>query len=962
MVDCLQNDSIPAGVVFNEDGTVKLGYGCLSAAIQRCMLSDHVEYDIQLKHPKGYTWCVTRRYREFRVLQKVLQSKYDLAQDQVATLPGKKFFNNLSPAFVQQRSLELEEYLNRLLSYYTLPPPPLASFIDWERYDVHGITNSLARQLSKDGEKILSSGEVFVMNVYQVSAINQRMKSPVSENLFNRADEDFGCVVKFIAQIKRLKLNNVDLASMRGFEHIKATVIQLVVHHSLKNLKNLMLGDLFAAGGGNWVYGENPVPTLPWDQIKIADFSNNFLHIIDQTIALLPNVEILNLSNNLLTELAPLSSLSRLRVLYLSDNQLYIGEETNPCSVEVCEDEADVLEGLVLASSAGTIDSATEQPRSRQTPLKSLRERLGEVQVLVLAKNGLRSANLVEGLFSLQHLDLSDNKIDSFEELVCLGELPHLNSLELTGNPICDHAYYRRNALNVLGPRFPLIVLDGKRVTAKECENVRLYQALMKGGVVSQPAALDNLKSAAPPVLSTSSSNLILNQQNCVNIPIQASDTTEPNHTPVHENKIELPSEGTMDFVSSKDFKSSSPRVNVPVDGIDYFRNVSDEAVTDSLSKPSEIGLNSQRTDISHHNTQASESLHSESFQKTDISAAENFHVHHERNPSSVSVEEHTEACESQSATHQDYSSTKQPCMEQIEECTQITKEINRNLDGEELDPSGIHQMSSDVMFESLQSKAVDISDNTYEEDPSLLYQSTLAESKDITGDLTNVIGSHHDTQVDFPTEQFNDNKSLSQSGSAIYAEKCARSVSNLDSTLSSSTHETELKMSPNEPQVSVIENQQLDSSTGKSSKEPNIELPPSLAKQSEPDNVMEDASDPDLVNSNSVCYNILDPKNEHSSVEKQEEKESEVLQSIERSSVDARDQTADISNGDPESAPSSLHRSPPPGRLVSVTEFTVSDDPSMSFPDSRKSSGEKLDSNLDSFQKPEGDTSSSSQ
>lgn len=33
------------------------------------------------------------------------------------------------------------------------------------------------------------------------------------------------------------QLNNVDLASMRGFEHIKATVIQLVVHHSLKNLK-----------------------------------------------------------------------------------------------------------------------------------------------------------------------------------------------------------------------------------------------------------------------------------------------------------------------------------------------------------------------------------------------------------------------------------------------------------------------------------------------------------------------------------------------------------------------------------------------------------------------------------------------------------------------------------------------------------------------------------------------------
>lgn len=52
-----------------------------------------------------------------------------------------------------------------------------------------------------------------------------------------------------------------------------------------------------------------------------------------------------------------------------------------------------------------------------------------------------------------------------FEELVCLGELPHLNSLELTGNPICDNAYYRRNVLNVLGPRFPLVgVFSAKKL------------------------------------------------------------------------------------------------------------------------------------------------------------------------------------------------------------------------------------------------------------------------------------------------------------------------------------------------------------------------------------------------------------------------------------------------------------------------------------------------------------------
>lgn len=38
-------------------------------------------------------------------------------------------------------------------------------------------------------------------------------------------------------------------------------------------------------------------------------------------------IEILNLSNNLLTEISDFTALPRLRVLYLADNQLYLGEE-----------------------------------------------------------------------------------------------------------------------------------------------------------------------------------------------------------------------------------------------------------------------------------------------------------------------------------------------------------------------------------------------------------------------------------------------------------------------------------------------------------------------------------------------------------------------------------------------------------------------------------------------------------
>lgn len=42
MVDCLQSDSLPVDSIIAQDGTVKTGFGCLTATIQRCMLSDHV--------------------------------------------------------------------------------------------------------------------------------------------------------------------------------------------------------------------------------------------------------------------------------------------------------------------------------------------------------------------------------------------------------------------------------------------------------------------------------------------------------------------------------------------------------------------------------------------------------------------------------------------------------------------------------------------------------------------------------------------------------------------------------------------------------------------------------------------------------------------------------------------------------------------------------------------------------
>lgn len=124
----------------------------------------------------------------------------------------------------------------------------------------------------------------------------------------------------------------------------------------------------------------------------------------------------------MLTEVPMLTSLVHLRVVYFSRNQLYLGEEEqSSASLPSGQTDIDGLpeEGLAVggsaAVSAGTSSEGgggiSEQRHKTSPP--PLRDRLGDVQVLSLANNGLRSAAIVANISSLQHLDLSGNKIES---------------------------------------------------------------------------------------------------------------------------------------------------------------------------------------------------------------------------------------------------------------------------------------------------------------------------------------------------------------------------------------------------------------------------------------------------------------------------------------------------------------------------------------------------------------------
>ena len=70
---------------------------------------------------------------------------------QQISFPSKKVFGNQNVAFVQRRQAELENYMQRLLSFYPRPPPVLARFVHWDKHEVHGITASLSAYLFQVG-------------------------------------------------------------------------------------------------------------------------------------------------------------------------------------------------------------------------------------------------------------------------------------------------------------------------------------------------------------------------------------------------------------------------------------------------------------------------------------------------------------------------------------------------------------------------------------------------------------------------------------------------------------------------------------------------------------------------------------------------------------------------------------------------------------------------------------------
>lgn len=151
------------------------------------------------------------------------------------------------------------------------------------------------------------------------------------------------------------------------------------------------------------------IRTDAWNELTELDLTGNLLTQIDGSVRTAPKLRILVLDQNGIKHVQHLTELPHLRLLSLSANK-----------ISECVDWHLIM---------------------------------GNLETLQLSQNQIKSLSGLSKLVSLVNLDLSCNQIDDLNEVHYLANLPVLETLRLTGNPLAGSVgkfYNRLNRMKII--------------------------------------------------------------------------------------------------------------------------------------------------------------------------------------------------------------------------------------------------------------------------------------------------------------------------------------------------------------------------------------------------------------------------------------------------------------------------------------------------------------------------------
>ncbi|XP_060080587.1 nischarin-like [Ylistrum balloti] len=423
-------------------------------------VENHTVYTVEVS-VGSYTWTVKHRYNDFLLLHEKLVSVCKIDK---TLLPPKKIFGNQSEGFIKKRQAELEAYLQTVLYYVAHKVPPvLATFLEFNRYEIHGITQGMAEDLYNRGDVLLQSREMYEVTPLQLFSLTERLKLPEPTCDSGDVKKDIGHILDFITRVKYLKVvgntdpvgsSNIDMSQLKfdlslfkslqclevsfsialqisGIDTIKQTMDRITLHYCVSKIRDILLQDL-----PQWKADDGTLLVSYWDKLTEADFSHNTITDIDDSVQLMPRVEVLNLAHNHIKSIQHLNWLSRLTYLDLSYNTF----------------------------------------RS----LDALHTKIGNLKTLILAGNKLDSLQGLSKLFSLENLDVSHNEISQMTEVLHVCKLPCLEELHMNNNPVTTVLDYRTKVLSMFMDRASEVILDDHKPSQKELDTVAVLQAIQK--------------------------------------------------------------------------------------------------------------------------------------------------------------------------------------------------------------------------------------------------------------------------------------------------------------------------------------------------------------------------------------------------------------------------------------------------------------------------------------------------
>ncbi|EFO92473.1 hypothetical protein CRE_11036 [Caenorhabditis remanei] len=340
----------------------------------------------------------------------------------------------------------------------------------WVENEIHSIVDDLSLRLGNLGDGWLESSQTspkyFEFTPIELHAITERLRLPEPTAPVPDVNmvADIGNTIDFLHRVRALKIrgqkgyvgtsnivwNSLDMSlyfckglkalwiadsdvcRINGIKSVRETLRRLVVHYSMKKIKDLLFDeeDLEA--------GLMVEEMGTWKCLEEVDLSFNEIKTFDESMKLLPEVRILNVSYNSITDIGSnLAFLSSLTELDLSNNTI--------------------------------------------TRIESWNEKLGNVKKLILSENAIEDLTGLGKLYSLEYLDVKGNNIQTLEAVQGIGKLPCLEIILLRDNPIRKLVEYRTKVLELFGERSSEVVkLDGRRPEPRELDTVRVRMALRK--------------------------------------------------------------------------------------------------------------------------------------------------------------------------------------------------------------------------------------------------------------------------------------------------------------------------------------------------------------------------------------------------------------------------------------------------------------------------------------------------